>query len=96
MVVDVTENSIHRPTKRTMSGKKQHTLKTQLIIERNTLYIFGVQQATGSEHDCKVHNDTVGNGISNAIPLDADLGYQGIAAYRANSCIRYSQVKTIS
>ena len=67
--------------------KKRHTLKTQVIAERNTLQIIGVREAKGAEHDFKVYKDTIGNGISKSIPLDADLGYQGIEAYRANSFI---------
>jgi hypothetical protein len=46
-----------------------------------------VQEAKGSEHDFKVYKDTIGNGISKSIPLDADLGYLGIQAYHPNSFI---------
>ena len=31
------------------------------------------------EHDFKVYKDTIGKNINNSIPLDAALGYQGIA-----------------
>jgi hypothetical protein len=34
------------------------TLKTQVIIERNSLQIIDVQEAKGSEHDFKVYKDT--------------------------------------
>jgi hypothetical protein len=46
-----------------------------------------VQEAKGSEHDFKVFKDTIGKGISNSIPLDADLGYLGIEAYHSNGFI---------
>jgi hypothetical protein len=35
----------------------------------------------------KVFKDTIGKGIGNSIPLDADSGYQGIEAYHSNSFI---------
>jgi hypothetical protein len=31
------------------------------------------------EHDFKVYKDTIGNAVSSSIPLDAGLGYLGIA-----------------
>jgi hypothetical protein len=89
-VVDVTESPINRPKKDQKayySGKKRHTLKTQVIIERNSLEIIDVQEAKGSEHDFKVYKDTIGKGISNSIPLDAGLGYLGIEQYHSNSFI---------
>jgi hypothetical protein len=87
VVVDVTESPINRPQKTTIQEKKRHTLKTQVIIERNSRQIIDVQEAKGSEHDFKVYKDTIGKSISNSIPLDADLGYLGIAQYHANSFI---------
>jgi hypothetical protein len=62
-------------------------VKTQVIIERSRLQIIDVQEAKGSEHDFKVYKDTIGKDISNSIPLDGDLGYQGIEQYHANSFI---------
>ena len=62
-------------------------MKTQVIIERNSLKIIDVQEAKGSEHDFKVYKDTIGKCISNSIPLDADLGYLGIEEYHSNSFI---------
>ncbi|MDR1140827.1 MAG: transposase, partial [Planctomycetaceae bacterium] len=67
--------------------KKRHTLKTQVIIERGSLQIIDVQEAKGSEHDFKIYKETIGKGISNSIPLDADLGYVGIGEYHSNSFI---------
>jgi hypothetical protein len=58
-----------------------------VIIERNGLEITDAQEAKGSEHDFKVYKDTIGKGISNSIPLYADLGYLGIEAYHVNSFI---------
>jgi hypothetical protein len=58
-----------------------------VIIERDSQEITDVQEAKGSEHDFKVYKDTIGKGVSESIPLDADLGYQGIEEYHANSFI---------
>jgi hypothetical protein len=62
-------------------------LKTQVVIERNTQEILDVEEAKGSEHDFKVYKDSLGDCVSDSIPLDADLGYLGIAGYHANSFI---------
>ncbi|MDR0505542.1 MAG: transposase [Dysgonamonadaceae bacterium] len=67
--------------------KKRHTLKTQVILERNTLEIIAVQEAAGSEHDFKVYKGTIGSLVSDSIPLDTDLGYVGIGQYHSNSFI---------
>jgi hypothetical protein len=80
-VVDVTESPVNYPQKNKKayySGKKMAYAETQVIVERNSLRIIDRQEAKGSEHDCKVYKDAIGNGISNSIPLDADLGYLGI------------------
>jgi hypothetical protein len=58
-----------------------------VIIERSTLQITDVQEAKGSEHDFKIYKDTIGKGIGNSIPLDADGGYQGIEVYHPNRFI---------
>ncbi|MDR1478320.1 MAG: transposase [Planctomycetaceae bacterium] len=76
-----------RTQKRIIREKKRHTLKTQVIIERNSQQIIDVQEAKGGEHDFKIYKETIGKGISNSMPLDADLGYQRIAEYHTNSFI---------
>jgi hypothetical protein len=56
IVVDVTECPINRPKegqKAYYSEKKRHTLKTQVIIERNTTEILDAHEAKGGEHDFK-------------------------------------------
>jgi hypothetical protein len=67
--------------------KKRHTLKTQVIIERNSLKIIGAREAKGSGHDFKAYKETTGKGISNPMLLDAALGCQGIEECHANSFI---------
>jgi hypothetical protein len=90
VVADVTESPINRPKKGQKayySGKKRHMLKSQVIIERNTTEILDVQEAKGSEHDFKVYKEKIGKGISNSMPLDADLGHLGMEDCHSNSFI---------
>jgi hypothetical protein len=58
-----------------------------VFIERSSLQIIDVPEAKGSEHDFKVYKETIGKDICTSIPVDADLGYQGIREYHANSFI---------
>jgi hypothetical protein len=76
-----------RPKRVVFGKKKRHTLKTPVILERNTKERGDVKEAKGSEHDFKVFKDTIGKDISKSIPLDADLGYVGIKEYHPNSFI---------
>jgi hypothetical protein len=73
------------PKRVLFGGKKRHTLKMRVIIERNSREIIDVQEAKGSDHDFKVFKDTIGKGVSNSIPLDANSGCRGIEAYHSNS-----------
>jgi hypothetical protein len=49
------------------------------------------KSSTYSEYDFKIYKDIIGKGISNSIsnsiPLDTDLGYQGTEEYHSNSFI---------
>jgi hypothetical protein len=72
VVIDMTESPIKRPKKDQKayySGKKRHTLKTQVIIERSTLQIIDIQEAKGTEHDFKGDN----------LPVENVSWYDGIA-----------------
>jgi len=51
------------------------------------MQIIDVQEAKGSVHDFKIYQDTIGDSVSNSIPIDADLGYLGILNYHSNSFI---------
>jgi hypothetical protein len=62
-------------------------IKTQVIIEQESLEIIDVQEGKGSEHDFKIYKETIGDMVSNSIVIYADLGYQGIAEYHPNSLI---------
>jgi hypothetical protein len=57
VVVDVTEILINRPKegqKAYDSRKKALDVKTQVLLEQNSLEIIDMQEAKGSEHDFKV------------------------------------------
>jgi hypothetical protein len=88
-VVDVTESPINRPQKNQKAyySGKNGTRGRHRSSLRNTLKIIDVQEAKGSEHDFKVYKETIGKGISNSIPLDADLRYLRIEEYHMNSFI---------
>ena len=90
VVVDVTETPIERPQKkqkRAYSGKKkQHTLKCQIIIDRDTLEIICLHFDLGRTHDFKLFK-AAGIHMHPDTGMLGDSGYQGITRYLANSYI---------
>ena len=82
IVMDVMESQIERPQKyqkRFYSGKqKEHTLKTQLIIDQKSLKIICLKHGKGKTHDFKLFKNS-GIKFSELLKLIADKGYQGIA-----------------
>ena len=82
IIMDVMESPIERPTKHQKifySGKqKEHTLKTQLIIEKKTLKIICLKHGKGKTHDFKLFKNS-GIKFRGLLKLIADKGYQGIA-----------------
>jgi hypothetical protein len=81
VVMDVTETPIERPKRRQRrfySGKKKHhTLKCQLILERETGEIICTFFGTGRQHDFKVFQASGIHFHPNTKSLQ-DKGYQGI------------------
>jgi hypothetical protein len=57
------------------------------------LRIIDEKEAKGSAHDFKIYKETIGKGLSNSIPLEADRGYLGIEAYHAISRIPITSSK---
>jgi hypothetical protein len=90
VVIDVTETPIERPQKKqkqTYSGKKkQHTLKCQLIIDRDTLEIICLHFGQGRTHDFNLFKAS-GLHVHPDTGMLGDSGYQGIARYLSNSYI---------
>ncbi len=71
--------SIPRHQKGFYSGKqKEHTLKTQLIIEQKTLKIICLKHGKGKTHDFRLFK-TSGIKFRKLLKVIADKGYQGIA-----------------
>ncbi len=90
VVVDVTETPIERPKKHQKdfySGKqKQHTLKCQVLIDRDTFEIICLYFGHGRTHDFKLFKAS-GIHIHPETGSLGDSGYQGIARYHSNSYI---------
>lgn len=90
VVIDVTETPIERPKKKqkeTYSGKKkQHTLKCQVIIDRDTLGIICLHFGLGRTHDFNLFK-AAGIHVHPNTGTLGDSGYQGIARYLSNSYI---------
>ncbi len=90
VVVDVTETPIERPKKHQKdfySGKqKQHTLKCQVLIDRDTFEVICLHFGQGRTHDFKLFKAS-GIHIHPETGSLGDSGYQGIARYHSNSYI---------
>lgn len=90
ILMDVTETPIERPKKRQKryySGKKkQHTLKCQVIAERDNRKIICLFFGKGSRHDFQIFKAS-GVKIKEETESIQDSGYQGIRAYHSNSYI---------
>ncbi len=81
VLIDVTETPIERPKKRQKkyySGKKkEHTFKTQLVVNQQTLEIICYVNGVGKEHDFKIFKKSR-LPLSEKIKCLVDKGYQGI------------------
>ena len=91
LVIDVTESPIQRPKNKKLqklcySGKKKvHTLKTQVVINQETLKIIGLAFDLGHSHDFSIYKTSLGKAINTSAMLLADSGYQGILECHSNS-----------
>lgn len=85
-LIDATEQQIPRPKdkrkrKKFYSGKKKkHTIKTQIIAERNSGLILQLSSSVaGSIHDYKLFQQTkLSKRLPDKIPIHLDKGYEGI------------------
>ena len=81
LIMDVMESPVERPKKGQKgfySGKqKEHTLKTQVIIDLKTKKIICLRQGKGKMHDFKLFKKSKVK-LPKNIKLLADKGYQGI------------------
>jgi hypothetical protein len=82
VAMDVTESAIEKPKesqKNYYSGKqKEHTLKTQIIVDLKSLKIICLASGKGRVHDFQVFKNS-GVKVGDLIKIIADKGYQGIA-----------------
>ena len=88
LVMDVMESPVERPQKKQKgfySGKqKEHTLKTQVIIELKTKRIMCLRHGKGRMHDFKLFKKSKVK-LPKVVKLLADKGYQGILKIHENS-----------
>ena len=91
VVIDVTESPVDRPgkgQKEFYSGKKKrHTMKTQVVLDKTTWMIVGIQLDKGHVHDFSIYKKSAATRIPEGVVIYADSGYQGIVEYHANSVI---------
>ena len=82
VVMDVMESQIERPSRRQKefySGKqREHTLKTQLVINQKNQKILCLVNGKGRTHDFKLFKNS-GVKFGSFMKVIADKGYQGIA-----------------
>ena len=82
VAMDVTESPIEKPKesqKSFYSGKqKEHTLKTQIIVDLKSKKIICLASGKGRVHDFKLFQNS-GVRVGDLIKMIADKGYQGIA-----------------
>ncbi|WP_223280041.1 IS5 family transposase [Nostoc sp. PA-18-2419] len=90
VVVDVTESPIERPKKKQKkfySGKnKQHTLKSQVVVDRANGKIICTAHGKGREHDFWIFKNSRVR-LREDIECLGDKGYQGIQKLHNNSQI---------
>lgn len=81
VIMDVMESPIEKPQRRQKafySGKqKSHTLKTQVIVESQTLKIICLAQGKGKTHDFRLLKASEVK-FGKSLKVIADKGYQGI------------------
>lgn len=97
LLIDATEQPIQRPKKKKArkiyySGKqKKHTLKIEMVMQREGKIINLSHSRPGCEHDFKIRQN------SGALPRDpdkyVDLGYQGLCKLSKNVQIPHKKSK---
>ena len=78
LIVDATEQQIERPKNQHdyYSGKKHaHTIKTEILVDRKRRILRASKPYEGRIHDFNIRKN---EGALPAVPILADLGYQGL------------------
>jgi hypothetical protein len=65
--------------------KKRHTVKIQVVVNRNTKEIICVEENCGQCHDFKLYKESIGEKLLSSIKVQADSGYQGLNQIHKNS-----------
>jgi len=90
IVIDTTETPIERPKKNKdciYSGKKKrHTLKTQIVINGETLEILALNFGKGRSHDIRIFKES-NLRICDQTIINVDTGYLGISRIHGNSLL---------
>jgi hypothetical protein len=63
------------------------------VIDLVTRLILYIVQAEGSVHDFTLYKDSVGSAVSPDVKIKVDSGFQGIAAFHANSEVPFKKSK---
>ncbi len=95
VIVDVTESPIERPKKnqkKFYSGKKkQHTIKSQVVVDQANGLIICTAYGKGREHDFRIFKNSKVR-LREDIECLGDKGYQGIHKLHKNSRIPKKKV----
>ena len=83
LIVDATEQKTQRPKRKQKayySGKKKcHTLKNQIVVNKNGQIIDVTESYPGRQHDKKIWDKSkISRSLPSKIPIMGDSGYQGI------------------
>jgi hypothetical protein len=93
VIVDVGESPIERPKKKQKNyysrKKKRHTLKSQIVIDAQSLRIICTAHGTGKEHDFQLFKRSQVKPLESTEIL-ADKGYQGLKKIHTSS---YTPIK---
>jgi hypothetical protein len=83
LIVDATEQRTQRPKRKQKayySGKKKcHTLKNQIVINKQGEIIDVTKSSPGRHHDKRIWDESkISKSLPSKIPITSDSGYQGI------------------
>lgn len=90
LCLDTTETAIELPKKdksiTTQSRRKRRTLKTQVIVDKQTKRIICTAFSHGKRHDFRLFKESKTN-IDPKIKAITDIGYQGLQKLHSNSAL---------
>ena len=96
IIIDVGESPIERPKKNKgiieRGKKKRHTLKSQVIVDTQSLKVICTAHGTGKEHDFQLFKRSKVKPLS-LIEILADKGYQGIRKIHLLSYTPFKKTK---